>query len=66
MQARKNLAQHNLLHHATLLNGISVPRLLLPNKEEIEKTCVTNVEFGNIYIDHDKKERVSLYYNETN
>ncbi len=65
-QATHNLSENGLIEYVQLLRGVSVPRKLLPGREEIEKMCVTDIEFNDIFIDHKEDERVELYYRETN
>jgi len=48
------------------LNGLSVPRAMLPNREEISQKTITDVDYDGIFVDHKEDKRVELYYNETN
>lgn len=64
-QALENLARDKH-SNVLVLNGISVPRNLLPSPEEIEDMTVNNVEFDDIYVDHQEHERTKLYFDETN
>jgi len=63
-QAAANLAKAG--HNVTVLNGLSIPRRLLPTLEQIEEKCVRNIEFDDIFVDHKENERAGLYYTETN
>lgn len=65
-KAFENLKKNNLLPHVTLLNGLSVPRKILPSLEEIEQKCVKNISFKNIFVDHEEEMRTTNYYKETN
>jgi len=64
--AKVNLTSANLIDKVNLLNGLSLPKELLPDKETLNKTTVTSVEFSDIFIDHPENERVDKYFNETN
>ena len=64
--ALRNLSQYGIANYVKALNGLSVPRHLLPTLPEIEETYVNNIEFDNIYVDHQKQDRAHLYFNETN
>jgi glycosyltransferase involved in cell wall biosynthesis/ADP-heptose:LPS heptosyltransferase/ubiquinone/menaquinone biosynthesis C-methylase UbiE len=64
--AAKNIKACGLDDYVILLNGLSVPRSLLPSVEEIEKSTVKEIEFDDIFVDHKENERARLYYNETN
>ncbi|QWV93637.1 glycosyltransferase [Geomonas oryzisoli] len=66
--ARENLRRSGLLPHVRLLNGISTPRAFLPTYQEIEKKYVRNLEqldFDDVFIDHQEHQRALLYYKET-
>lgn len=65
-QALLNLQKQHVLHFVKILNGLSIPRNLLPGTAEIEEKCVNHIEFPNLYIDHHKQERVKKYHEETN
>ncbi len=65
-QARFNLDRRGLLNKVNLMNGLSVPKKLLPTLDEINKYTVENIEFNNIIIDHHEQERALRYYQETN
>jgi ADP-heptose:LPS heptosyltransferase/predicted O-methyltransferase YrrM len=63
--AIKNLRQAGLLDAVRVLQGLSVPRAILPTVEQIHRSCVEDVEYADIFIDHDEHERALLYYQET-
>jgi len=63
-QAKRHIQVNNL--KAICLNGLSVPRSLLPTIEDIRKSTVTNIEYDDIFIDHEPEVRAQLYYDETN
>jgi len=63
--AGRNLEKEGLLAYVTLLNGLSVPRGLLPTREEIEKRTVKEPETISLYVDHAENERVENYFRET-
>lgn len=63
--ASANLIRKNLNAYVKLLNGLSIPRNLLPTIQEIKETYVNNIEFDDIFVDHKETERALLYYNET-
>ncbi len=65
-KAKSNLAESGLLKYVSLLNGVSVPRSILPDQTEIIKTTVNSIEYDDIFVDHKENERVQLYFNETN
>lgn len=48
-----------------LLNGLSVPRHLLPPRQEIEDRLVKRVLADQLVVDHEPEKRVDLYYRET-
>jgi hypothetical protein len=48
-----------------LLNGLSVPRRLLPTIQQIEDQLVRNVEDDGLIVDHEENDRAQLYYRET-
>jgi len=64
-QARSNLTQRGLIDRVQMLHGLSVPRTKLPTIEEIEQSCVNNIEFNDIFVDHQEQQRALLYYKET-
>lgn len=63
-QARMNLARENL--DVIALLGVSVPRNILPTLEEIELMTVENIEFEDIFVDHQEHDRALFYFQETN
>ena len=63
--ARRNLEKAGLTSYVNLLNGLSVPRALLPGREDIEKRTVTEIGSEGVYVDHSPEERVEKYYRET-
>ena len=65
-QAKLNLEQRDLLRYVLPLNGLSVPRSLLPTYQEIEQRCIHDVEAQGLYVDHDLNVRAQLYFSETN
>lgn len=64
--AIQNIKAAGLSDYVTLLNGLSVPRSILPSEVEIKKNTVSNIEFDEIFVDHNENDRVKLYYAETN
>ena len=66
LKAKFNLAESGLLQFVNLLNGVSVPRSILPTKDEITKSTITSVEYEDIFVDHNENERTQLYFQETN
>lgn len=65
-QAQYNLTQAGLAPFVRLCHGLSVPRSILPTVEQIEESCVRNIEFDDIFVDHREHNRATLYYQETN
>ncbi|HUI10191.1 MAG TPA: glycosyltransferase [Bacteroidota bacterium] len=63
--ARKNLEASGLSPFVQLLNGLSVPRRLLPGRDDIEDRTVRNVGVEPVYVDHDPSDRVERYFAET-
>ena len=64
-RALSNLAALGLLPYVKLLEGLSLPRHMLPKPEEIEERLVRNLEFDDIFVDHQQHNRTALYFNET-
>lgn len=62
-KALSNLARQSLV--VSVLNGLSVPRCLLPSMEQIEQYYVHNVETDGIFVDHEEARRAMLYHQET-
>jgi ADP-heptose:LPS heptosyltransferase/ubiquinone/menaquinone biosynthesis C-methylase UbiE/glycosyltransferase involved in cell wall biosynthesis/predicted O-methyltransferase YrrM len=48
------------------LNGLSVPRSMLPDRDQIAQRTITDVDYDGIFVDHKEENRVELYYGETN
>jgi ADP-heptose:LPS heptosyltransferase len=65
-QADINLRKSGLRDYVHLINGFSVPSYLLPSKENIFNSCITEIENKNIIVDHMEEYRVNKYYNEIN
>ncbi|MGC8490873.1 MAG: glycosyltransferase [Syntrophobacteraceae bacterium] len=65
-RAMANLKAGGLLGYVSPLNGLTLPRGMLPTMEEIEDKYVQNIESENIFVDHAEGERAALYYKETN
>ncbi|KJU85241.1 glycosyl transferase family 9 [Candidatus Magnetobacterium bavaricum] len=64
--AVENLTKTGLIDFVTPVNGLSLPRNLLPGVEEIEEKFVKNLEFEDIFVDHKAEDRAILYFLETN
>ncbi len=47
------------------LNGLSVPRSMLPDRDQIARRTITDVDYDGIFVDHREQGRVELYYGET-
>jgi ADP-heptose:LPS heptosyltransferase/glycosyltransferase involved in cell wall biosynthesis/predicted O-methyltransferase YrrM len=65
-QAHRNLDAAGLSDYVQVYHGLSVPRSALPTVQEIEDSCVRNIEFDDIFVDHREHNRAALYYQETN
>jgi len=65
-QARNNLISKELDGFVNLIYGLSIPRSMLPTKEQIRKKFVETKWPEGIYIDHPKDIRVERYFEETN
>jgi len=63
-QAQYYFKQQGMGIHAEL--GLSLPRHMLPDKEEITEKFIRNREYDNIYYDHSETDRARLYFAETN
>ena len=63
--AAENLRAAGLLEYVRIVNGVSIPRKELPSREEIQDYTVDNIEFDDIFVDHQASERALLYYQET-
>lgn len=64
VQAKEHLENNN--YSVIALNGLSIPRSLLPTIAEIRKATVEDVEYDNIFVDHEPEVRTQRYYDETN
>ena len=62
-QAKKYFQQNNIEVFA--LNGLSVPRSMLPTREDIERMTITDVQYGDIFVDHREQNRAEFYQRET-
>ena len=58
-----NLSRQGL--NVSTLNGLSVPRSLLPTREQIERDYVLGPTEDDVYIDHEEPQRAELYHRET-
>jgi ADP-heptose:LPS heptosyltransferase/glycosyltransferase involved in cell wall biosynthesis/predicted O-methyltransferase YrrM len=47
------------------LHGLSLPRSMLPDRDEIARRTITDVDYDGIFVDHKEDSRVELYYGET-
>ncbi len=63
-QAKIYFLSNNLKVKA--LNGLSSPRALLPNRQQIAQKTLLKNGSADIFVDHSEEKRVELYYNETN
>ncbi len=66
LRAFENLLENDLLKFVKLHHGLSVPRTMLPSIQQIKSSTVENLEFKDIFIDHDESERALKYFEETN
>jgi ADP-heptose:LPS heptosyltransferase/glycosyltransferase involved in cell wall biosynthesis/predicted O-methyltransferase YrrM/sulfatase maturation enzyme AslB (radical SAM superfamily) len=64
-KATANLTNRSLIEGVHMLHGLSVPRSMLPTIQQIEESCVKNIEFHDIFVDHQEQQRALLYYKET-
>jgi len=63
--ALENLKRQNLLNYVTVLNGLSVPRAIMPTAEQINQFINgTNFPQG-VFADFPENARVQIYYDET-
>ena len=62
-RAQVNLAKAGL--NVELINGLSVPRKMLPSPEQIDRDLVQNVLADSLVVDHEEPDRVRLYMGET-
>ena len=63
-QAKNYFEANNMRVNA--LNGLSVPRSMLPSKDQIAAKTITDVDYDGIFADHKECDRVRLYCDETN
>jgi ADP-heptose:LPS heptosyltransferase/glycosyltransferase involved in cell wall biosynthesis/predicted O-methyltransferase YrrM len=61
--ARAFFAANNM--NVRALNGLSVPRSMLPDPDEIARRTITDVDYDGIFVDHNQENRVQFYYDET-
>jgi cephalosporin hydroxylase len=61
--AISNLAKRGL--SVAVLNGLSVPRRMLPTIQQIERQYVTDVEADDVFVDHEEADRAIRYFSET-
>lgn len=64
-QAIENLKKDDLLEYVQPILGLSIPRNILPKKEDIYKSTVTDIPSEDIFVDHNPEQRTELYYKET-
>ena len=64
-QALKNIKNEKLLNYVKPILGLSIPRNIVPTKEDIYKSTVLEIPDNEIFIDHNPEQRTDLYYNET-
>jgi hypothetical protein len=62
-RAIENLAKHGFV--VDILNGLSVPRALLPTVTQIEDAYVKHVLADGLIVDHEEADRARLYHRET-
>jgi hypothetical protein len=62
-RAQENLAKAGL--QVEVINGLSVPRALLPTMEQIEREMVHSVIADGLVVDHEESRRAELYFRET-
>ena len=62
-RARANLAQRG--YAVNVINGLSVPRRLLPTPQQIVEQCVHHVQADGLFVDHEESDRARLYHRET-
>jgi len=63
-EAKKNLEREGLLKYVHLINGLSLPRYLLPSLEEIHREFVLELK-GDIIVDYEPEIRAQKYFEET-
>jgi hypothetical protein len=52
-------------YRVEILNGLSLPRGLLPTPEQIERMYVNSVVADGLVVDHEESDRAKLYHRET-
>jgi len=61
-----NLSNAQLLYFVKPLLGLSMPRSMLPSKQEIFESTILGIDSDEIFVDHEEFDRVKKYYEETN
>ena len=64
--ALENLKKNNLLNYVIILNGLSVPRAILPTLEEINQFANGTGFPQGVFADFPENQRAQIYYDETN
>ena len=62
-RAIDNLAKHGFV--VDIMNGLSVPRAMLPSVAQIEDAYVRHVAADGLVVDHEEADRAKLYHRET-
>jgi hypothetical protein len=62
-KAEQNLSRAGL--SLAIWNGLSVPREMLPTRQQIERDLVNNVLAEDLIVDHEEADRATLYHRET-
>jgi hypothetical protein len=62
-RAKQHLASRG--YNVQVQHGLSVPRRLLPSREQIEAMYVRTVEADAVFVDHQPEKRAELYFGET-
>jgi hypothetical protein len=65
-QAKDNLKELGLFNFVTIMNGLSIRWDQVPTKKQIEEKFIKKVWPEDVYIDHDKNQRIDKYFSETN
>lgn len=63
-RAKQHLAAQ--AYNVQVIHGLSVPRCLLPSREQIESMYVNRIEAESVFVDHQPGKRADLYFGETN
>ncbi|MDR3358584.1 MAG: glycosyltransferase family 9 protein [Desulfovibrio sp.] len=63
--ALRNLQNDGLLQYVHALNGLSLPRGLLPSRDQIQTMYVNACPHADIFVDHEECDRAEKYYLET-